>query len=60
MIVFWARSFARDTRGATALEYGLIIAVVVLALVVALQTFGVNFAALWDTVGAAFSGETSG
>lgn len=40
----------RDTRGATAIEYGLIIACVVIAMIVALSNFAATSIDMWDDV----------
>lgn len=49
MLKFW-RAFARNNRGATAVEYGLIVSLIFIAIIV-----GVNFAAsrtitMWNNV----------
>ena len=41
----------QDTRGATAVEYGLIAALIVIGMVVALQGFANSTIAMWDDVG---------
>ena len=43
-------SLGRDTRGATAVEYGLILALVFLAMVGAIQTFGNETIGMWTGV----------
>lgn len=40
----------RDTRGATAIEYGLIAALIALASIIAFQTLGLNLAAIFTTI----------
>lgn len=40
--------FLRDERGATAIEYGLIAALVSLAIFVGVGRFATNLGALWD------------
>lgn len=40
----------RDTRGATAVEYGLILALIVLALMAALLEFARTSVEIWDNV----------
>ena len=42
--------FARDRKAATAVEYGLILALVVLALMVGLVALGGNTQLIWDGV----------
>ncbi|GGB14753.1 hypothetical protein GCM10011380_00190 [Sphingomonas metalli] len=44
------RFIAADQRGATAVEYGLIIALIVLAMIGALSTFATKTSAMWDVV----------
>lgn len=46
-----ARALARREDGATAIEYGLIAALVVVALLVGLANFGAVVDALWQIVG---------
>jgi len=40
----------RDERGATAVEYGLILALIVLAMLTALRGFASNLIEMWDYV----------
>ncbi|MBX7480977.1 Flp family type IVb pilin [Qipengyuania qiaonensis] len=40
----------RDTRGATAVEYGLILALVFLAMLGAAQSFGTKAAGMWTHI----------
>ncbi|HEV7311999.1 Flp family type IVb pilin [Sphingopyxis sp.] len=40
----------RDTRGATAIEYGLIAALIALASIIAFQMLGLNLAAIFTTI----------
>ena len=40
----------RDQAGATAVEYGLILALIVLAMLTALQNFADGSITMWDTV----------
>jgi len=44
------REMAADVRGATAIEYGLILAMVFLAMVGAMQAFGVEVTKMFDNV----------
>ena len=44
------RNIAVDDRGATAVEYGLILALVFLAILGAVQAFGVEFIAMFNRV----------
>ena len=40
----------RDTRGATAVEYGLIVAMIVIAMIAALQGFANSTIGMWENV----------
>ena len=44
------KAILKDTRGATAVEYGLIVAMIVLAMVAALQGFANSTIEMWDYV----------
>ncbi|MBU0670380.1 MAG: Flp family type IVb pilin [Alphaproteobacteria bacterium] len=44
------RLLARETEGATAVEYGLILALIFLAMVGAVQAFGVTAISMWTTI----------
>ena len=44
------RKFSEDEAGATAVEYGLIISLIVIALVVSMNAFGDSSEGLWTTV----------
>ena len=44
------RKFVRDDSGATAIEYGLIAALIALACIIAFQTLGLNLADVFNTV----------
>ena len=48
----WAtvENFSSDNRGATAIEYGLIIALVVIAMIVGLSALGVSTSRMWNLV----------
>lgn len=46
------KTIARDQQGATAVEYGLILALIFLAMVGAIQSFGRNAIAMWDDTSA--------
>jgi pilus assembly protein Flp/PilA len=43
----------RDESGATAVEYGLIAALIATACIIAFQTLGLNLVTIFDTVAAA-------
>lgn len=49
MKTFWKR-LCRDQKGATAVEYGLILALIFLAMVSAVGTFSNSVINTWDTV----------
>lgn len=42
------RAFAKDEEGATAIEYGLIVGLIAIALIVALITIGGDLGSIWD------------
>ena len=48
-------SLARDTRGATAIEYALIAAVLSMAAIIAMRAIGIRSADVMNTVALAFS-----
>lgn len=41
---------ARETEAATAVEYGLILALIFLAMIGAIQAFGVTAMSIWTTI----------
>lgn len=43
-------SLLQDERGATAIEYGLIAALIALACIIAFQTLGLNLADIFNTI----------
>jgi len=47
--------FFRDENGAAALEYGLVVALVGVALIVALQELGQTLASMYDNIGDALA-----
>ena len=49
-MVKFLHNLGRDTRGATAVEYGLILALIFLAMIGAVQTFGTEVTAMWTLV----------
>jgi pilus assembly protein Flp/PilA len=53
------RSFAKDESGATAIEYGLIAALVSVAAIGALTALGGSLNTMFSTVSSAVSGATS-
>nr|WP_247713192.1 Flp family type IVb pilin [Qipengyuania polymorpha] len=46
------KTIRKDDRGATAVEYGLIIALIFLAMIGGVQTFGERAIEMWDYVSA--------
>lgn len=52
-MVKFLQKLGRDTRGATAVEYGLILALIFFAMVGALQSFGSVATDTWNTVATA-------
>jgi pilus assembly protein Flp/PilA len=54
------RAFAKDQSGATAIEYGLIAAVVSVAAIGALTAMGSSLSTMFNTVSSALSGATAG
>lgn len=53
-------TFLRDEMGAAAIEYGLLAAMVSVAVIVVLTAMGVNLAALFTTVSSNLQGASSG
>ncbi|MBL4897582.1 MAG: Flp family type IVb pilin [Erythrobacter sp.] len=49
-MVEFLKDLGRDTRGATAVEYGLILALIFLAMVGAVQTFGQEVIGMWNSI----------
>ena len=49
-MVEFLKDLGRDTRGATAVEYGLILALIFLAMVGAVQTFGQEVIGMWTFI----------
>ena len=49
------RVIARDTRAATAIEYGLIVSLIVIAMVGSLQLFASRTITMWGNISAAVS-----
>ena len=47
------KTLGRDERGATAVEYGLILALIFLAMIGAVQSFGNQTISMWNNVEAA-------
>jgi pilus assembly protein Flp/PilA len=45
-----ARRLWRDERGATAIEYGLIVALVVVAMMLSIQSIGETVGEMWNLV----------
>ena len=51
-MVRYLKALGHDERGATAVEYGLILALIFLALVGAVKTFGQETISMWTNVSA--------
>jgi pilus assembly protein Flp/PilA len=54
------RKLWRDEEGATAIEYGLIAALVAVVIITALTTLGTNLAGVFDAIAGAVSPSGSG
>ncbi|MBE7734211.1 Flp family type IVb pilin [Devosia faecipullorum] len=52
--------FAQDESGATAIEYGLIAALISVGIIVAVQTLGDNLRGVFETIGTALEPTTTG
>lgn len=50
------RQLARDRKGATAIEYGLLAALISIALVAAFNRLGLSLAGIFETIAAALGG----
>jgi pilus assembly protein Flp/PilA len=44
------RALARDRKGATAIEYGLIVSLVIIAMIVALTNFANTSVGMWNNI----------
>ena len=49
-MIQFLKSLKQDQQGATAVEYGLIVALIFLAIVGAIQTFGEETIEMWNNV----------
>ena len=54
------RKFRDDERGATAVEYGLILALIFLAMIGAVRAFGVNAIDMWTNLSTTILNATNG
>lgn len=54
------RKLGRRTDGATAVEYGLVLALIFLAMVGAVQTFGITAISFWTMVSENITGSGGG
>ena len=52
-MVKFLKTLGRDERGATAVEYGLILALIFLAMIGAVQSFGTETISMWNNIEAA-------
>jgi pilus assembly protein Flp/PilA len=50
MLKFVARNVSRDERGATAVEYGLMVALIAIVIIGAVTVLGTNLQGLFNTV----------
>ena len=50
MLNTFLRDIAKDTTGATAIEYGLIVSLIVIAMVAALNSFADSTIGMWSNV----------
>jgi pilus assembly protein Flp/PilA len=50
------RNLRRDESGATAIEYGLIAALIAIAAIIAFRQLGLNLAAIFEAIAAAMGG----
>jgi pilus assembly protein Flp/PilA len=53
------KAFVADQRGATAIEYGLIVSLIFLVILTAVTSFGNNTASLINQISVAVTGATS-
>lgn len=51
----WIRAFAKDERGATAIEYSLIVGLIFLAIVTAVEAFASNTNVMYSEISSAMS-----
>ena len=54
------KAILEDRSGATAVEYGLIVALIVIAMIAALNTFANETISMWDRVSTAMTNVNSG
>ena len=54
--VRFLKKFVRDDEGVTAIEYGLIAALIAVVIIVAVRTVGVNLDAVFDKVATELAG----
>ena len=59
-MVEFLRNLGRDTRGATAVEYGLILALIFLAMIGGLQAFGASATTMWSRIATAAAAAMGG
>jgi pilus assembly protein Flp/PilA len=45
------RRIMRDNRGATAVEYGLVVSLIIIAILASMSQLATNFNALWTNIG---------
>ena len=49
-MVRFLRKLKRDDRGATAIEYGLIVALIFIAIMGAIESFGATTISMWNNI----------
>ena len=59
-MTLFTKTFLKDDSGATAIEYGLIAALISVAAIAALQAIGISIGNTWNTIKNAMSGSGVG
>jgi pilus assembly protein Flp/PilA len=59
-ILLTMRAILADSRGATAIEYGLIISLIFLAMMGGVEAFATQLSAVWNTVSSTSAGAMNG
>ena len=54
--MLYLKTLLRETRGATAIEYGLLAAMIAVALVAAFNALGLSLSGIFETIAAALGG----
>jgi pilus assembly protein Flp/PilA len=58
LVKFQTAAATREERGATAVEYGLMVALIAVVIIVAVGTLGTNLEAIFEEIAAAVGGAT--